>query len=50
MISDLTYGEILCQAQAKVWRYTPEQLASTYRRHFEELKLRFVDGGPRSSS
>jgi hypothetical protein len=45
MLSALNYGEILRQAVAKGWRYTPEQIESGYRRHFEEMKLRFIDCG-----
>jgi ABC-type transporter MlaC component len=45
VLSDLSYGEILRQALSKGWRYTPEQVASGYRRHFEEMKLRFIDSG-----
>jgi hypothetical protein len=45
MLSDLTYGEILRQAASKGWHYTPEQIESGYRRHFEEMKLRFIDCG-----
>jgi hypothetical protein len=44
-LSDLVYGEILRQARSKGWRYTPEQIASGYRRHLEEMKLRFIDEG-----
>lgn len=44
-LSDLVYGEILGQALGKGWRYTPEQIESGYRRHFEEMKLRFIDEG-----
>ena len=44
-LSDLVYGEILHQALSKGWRYTPDQIASGYRRHFEEMKLRFIDEG-----
>ena len=45
MLSALNYGEILRQATSKGWRYTPEQIESGYRRHFEEMKLRFIDCG-----
>ncbi len=45
VLSDLSYGEILRQALSKGWRYTPEQVASGYRRNFEEMKLRFIDSG-----
>ena len=44
-LSDLVYGEILRQAWSKGWRYTPDQIASGCRRHFEEMKLRFIDEG-----
>ena len=44
-LSDLVYEEILRQAQTKGWHYTPEQIASGHRRHFEEMKLRFIDDG-----
>ena len=44
-ISDLIYEEIFRQAQSKGWRYTPAQIASGYRRHFEEMRLRFLDEG-----
>ena len=45
VLSDLSYGEILRQASSKGWRYTPEQIESGYRRHFEQMKLRFIDCG-----
>ena len=44
-VSDLTYTEILGQTIKKGWRYTPEQMESGYRRHFEEFKLRLIDQG-----
>jgi hypothetical protein len=44
-LSDLVYGEVLRQAQSKGWRYTPAQIASGYRRHFDEMRLRFIDEG-----
>jgi hypothetical protein len=44
-VSDLTYTEILNQALRKGWRYTPEQIASGYRRHFEEFRLQLIDQG-----
>ena len=45
MVSDLTYAEILSQALRKGWRYTPEQIESGYRHHFEEFKLQLIDQG-----
>jgi hypothetical protein len=45
MVSDLTYTELLSQALRKGWRYTPEQIQSGYRRHFEEFKLQLIDQG-----
>jgi hypothetical protein len=45
MVSDLTYTELLSQALRKGWRYTPEQVESGYRRHFEEFKLQLIDQG-----
>jgi len=45
LVSDLTYTELLSQAIAKGWRYTPEQIESGYRRHFEEFKLQLIDQG-----
>ena len=45
MISDFTYADLLGQAMKKGWRYTPAQIESGYRRHFEELKLRLIDQG-----
>jgi hypothetical protein len=44
-ISDLTYTELLSQAMKKGWRYTPAQIESGYRRHFEEFKLQLIDQG-----
>jgi hypothetical protein len=44
-LSDLVYEEILRQAQSKGWCYTPDQIASGHRRHFDEMKLRFIDEG-----
>ena len=44
-VSDLTYTELLRQAMAKGWRYTPTQIESGYRRHFEEFKLQLIDQG-----
>jgi hypothetical protein len=44
-LSDLVYEEILRHARSKGWYYTPEQIASGHRRHFEEMKLRFIDEG-----
>jgi ABC-type proline/glycine betaine transport system substrate-binding protein len=45
IVSDLTYTELLSQALKKGWRYTPEQIESGYRRHFEEFKLQLIDQG-----
>jgi hypothetical protein len=45
MVSDLTYAELLSQALERGWRYTPEQIESGYRRHFEEFKLQLIDRG-----
>jgi hypothetical protein len=45
MLSDLTYTELLSQALGKGWRYTPEQIESGYRRHFDEFKLQLIDQG-----
>jgi len=44
-VSDLTYTELLRQAMEKGWRYTPAQIESGYRRHFEEFKLQLIDQG-----
>ena len=44
-VSDLTYAELLRQAQEKGWRYTPAQVENGYRRHFEEFKLQLIDRG-----
>lgn len=44
-LSDATYGEILRQACSKGHCFTPDQMASGYRRHFEEFKLRLEDKG-----
>jgi hypothetical protein len=44
-VSDLTYTELLRQAQEKGWRYTPAQIENGYRRHFEEFKLQLIDRG-----
>jgi hypothetical protein len=45
MISDFTYAELLGQAMKRGWRYTPAQIESGYRRHFEEFKLQLIDQG-----
>jgi hypothetical protein len=45
MVSELTYTELLRQAMGKGWRYTPEQIESGYKRHFEEFKLQLIDQG-----
>jgi hypothetical protein len=45
MVSELTYTELLRQAMSKGWRYTPEQIESGYRRHFEEFKLQLIGLG-----
>ena len=45
MVSDLIYTELLSEALRKGWRYTPEQIESGYRRHFEEFKLQLIDQG-----
>jgi hypothetical protein len=45
MISEMTYAELLGQALKKGWRFTPEQIESGYRRHFEEFKLQLIDQG-----
>jgi len=45
MIGNLTYTEILRRAWRNGWRFTPEQIESGYRRHFEELKLQLIDQG-----
>lgn len=44
-LSDATYGEILRQACSKGHCYTPEEMASGYRRHFEEFRLQLEDKG-----
>jgi hypothetical protein len=43
LVSDVTYTELLRQAMKKGWRYTPAQIESGYRRHFEEFKLQLID-------
>jgi hypothetical protein len=45
MVSELTYTELLRQAMSKGWRYTPEQIESGYKRHFEEFKVQLIDQG-----
>jgi hypothetical protein len=45
MVSELTYTELLRQAMGKGWRYTPEQIESGYKRHFEEFKVQLIDQG-----
>ncbi len=45
LISEITYTELLGQALKKGWRFTPEQIDSGYRRHFEEFKLQLIDQG-----
>ncbi len=45
MASELAYTELLTQALRKGWRYTPEQIESGYRRHFDELKLQLIGQG-----
>jgi hypothetical protein len=45
IVSDAIYTDLLCRALRKGWRYTPEQIESGYRRHFEEFKLRLIDQG-----
>ena len=45
IVSDLVYAELLCEALGKGWRYTPEQIESGFRRHFEEFKLQLIDEG-----
>jgi hypothetical protein len=45
MISDLTYADLLGQAMKRGWCYTPAQIESGYRRHFEEFKLQLMDQG-----
>ena len=45
LVSDVTYTELLTQAMEKGWRYTPAQIESGYRRHFEEFKLQLIDQG-----
>lgn len=45
MISEITYTELLGQALRKGWRFTPEQIESGYRRHFEEFKLQLIGQG-----
>jgi ABC-type proline/glycine betaine transport system substrate-binding protein len=44
-VSDSTYAELLSQALRKGWRYTPGQIESGYKRHFEEFKLQLIDQG-----
>jgi hypothetical protein len=45
IVSDDAYMEILRQGWSKGLRFTPEQVESGGRRHFEELKLRLIDKG-----
>lgn len=45
MISEMTYTDLLGQALKKGWRFTPAQIESGYRRHFEEFKLQLMDQG-----
>jgi hypothetical protein len=44
-ISDATYGELLRQACRKGYCFTPAEMESGFRRHFEEFKLRLEDEG-----
>src|SRR5262249_45422560 len=44
-LSDMTYAELLRQATSKGGNYTPAQIESGYRRHYEEFKLQLIDHG-----
>ena len=45
MLSDAVYTWLLDQAIKKGHYYSPEVIASGYRRHFEELKMQLIDQG-----
>ena len=44
-VSEFLYTELIRQAFNKGWRFTPEQMESGYRRHFEEFKLQLINQG-----
>jgi hypothetical protein len=39
------YADILANAAAKGWDYTPESIVSGSKRHFEEMKLQLIAVG-----
>ena len=45
ILSDAVYTWLLDQAIKKGHYYSPEVIASGYRRHFEELKMQLIDQG-----
>ncbi len=44
-LSDAVYAWLLDQAIRKGHHYSPEAIASGYKRHFEELTLQLIDQG-----
>jgi len=46
-LSDAVYTWLLDQAIEKGHHYSPEAIASGYKRHFEELKVQLIDQGYR---
>jgi hypothetical protein len=46
-LSDAVYTWLLDQAIGKGHHYSPEAIASGYKRHFEELKVQLIDQGYR---
>ena len=44
-LSDAIYSWLLDQAIQKGHFYSPEVIASGYKRHFEELKVQLIDRG-----
>jgi hypothetical protein len=39
------YADILANASAKGWNYTPESIVSGSKRHFEEMSLQLIEAG-----
>jgi hypothetical protein len=45
LASNRLYTEILIRASLNGWHFAPDKLKNGYERHFQELRLQFIDRG-----
>jgi hypothetical protein len=45
LASNRLYTDILVRASLNGWRFAPDKIKNGYERHFQELRLQFIDQG-----